>query len=520
MSHFALNIEIVITVLIIISIVSLIARKFNLPSTLVLILTGLFLSFFDMDLGIHLTPELLLTLFLPALLFEGAMNIDFSEFRRNLKSISVFSIIGVLTSVFSAGFLVHYILKIPWQISFLLATMIVPTDPIAVLNIFKKLGVSKKLTTIIEGESLFNDGTSLVLFKLFLAGVVTGSFSIKSSLVGFARLFFGGIALGFLLGYLLSKILKRVDDSMIQLSLTTVLAYSSFLIAEKLGLSGVVCSVTSGLVIGNYATRFISPSSKISIASFWEFIGSILNSIVFLLIGIEISIDNLITHINPIVLAFVSIIAARAVSIYVLSFLINKIDDSKLITGIDEFIPLKWQHVIIWGGLHGGLSMVLALSLEQSIPNRDLLLSSVFGVVFISLVLQGTTMAKLLNFLNLSKTKTDPEIEYEKATADLIRTNASEDELEELWKKKLISKKIYKKFKSRIKRLKKKSEKNFDRIYDKFPELEKTQKKEVEKSLLISQKSSLIDAHKSGIISEKTKNRIVTEIDRKIVELR
>ncbi|MBU0758237.1 MAG: Na+/H+ antiporter [Nanoarchaeota archaeon] len=512
-----INLEIVLIAFIIVAIASLIARKFNLPSTLVLIFTGLGLTFFHIDIGLHLTPELLLTLFLPALLFEGAMNIDFNEFRKNLKTISLFSIFGVLISVMITGSALHFVLRLPWEIGFLLATIITPTDPIAVLNIFKKLGISKKLTTILEGESLFNDGTSIVLFRIFLAVVVTGNFSMTSGVVSFARLFLGGIALGFLLGFGLARVLRNINDSIIQITLTTVLAYASFLIAEHLGLSGVVCSVTSGLVIGNYATRYMSPTVKVSIGSYWEVIGTILNSIVFLLIGIEIKIADLVFHIVPILLVFISTTIGRAVSIYLLSNLLNRIDDSKILTTTDEYVPTKWQHAIIWGGLHGGLSMVLALSLPVEIPNRSLILSSVFGAVFLSLVIQGMTMTPLLRYLNLTKRKKQYEHEFDTLRAELIKIKAIEDELEKLLSSKIISRKIYTQFMRNNRLTEEKRQKEFVRLFKKYPEMEKKRVDNIEKTLLLTQKSALLDAHKEGLISEETLHDMVSGLNKELI---
>lgn len=498
------------------SIVSIAVRKIRLPYTLALIFTGLGITYFNIPIGIKFTPELLLTLFLPALLFEGAMNINIRDFSKNIKSISLFASFGVAIAIILTGVVMHYIFSIPLSLGFLFGAMIVPTDPIVVLNIFKQLGISKNLSVIIEGESLFNDGTAIVFFKIILALIVSGEASIKMGIFEFLRVAFGGIAFGFILGYLFSMILKKINESFIQLTLTTILAYGSYLIAENLHISGVIAVVTSGLVTGNYATKFISPTSRITIASFWEYLGFILNSVVFLLIGEEFELFDLLRHSRPILIGFFIVIIARAISVYVLSFLINRIGESKFLNLISESIPMKWQHAVIWGGIHGGLSMVLALSLPPTLPERQFLITITFGVVFISLVLQGFTMAPLLDWLGLSGKK-EKNQEYELLVAKTLMCSSAELELQRLFNSKIITKKVYAIYHRKFKYQRKIYERKINEILRKNPLLEKAQKAEVESAILLAKKSTLLDTVRKGLISDETMSSILEEIDKDLI---
>ncbi len=243
-----LDVNLVLTILIIVSIVAIAVRRIRLPYTLALIITGLALTFFTFPATQGLAeqfPELLLTLFLPALLFEGAMNINTEELSNNIKTITLLSVVGVTLSVIICGISIHYLLGLSWSLSFIFGALISPTDPIAVIRIFKELGVSKKLSTIVEAESLFNDGTGIIIFKIIVGLVASGVIDPKYAILEFVRLTFGGLVLGAFVGYLASRIIKNIDDRMIQISITTIVAYGGYILAENLSLSGVIAVAAS-----------------------------------------------------------------------------------------------------------------------------------------------------------------------------------------------------------------------------------------------------------------------------------
>ncbi len=498
---------------------SVVARLLKIPYTLGLVMTGLMISALNIDLGIHLTPELLMTLFLPGLLFDGAMNINTDELYKNIKTVTLLAFFGIILSVFGGGFILHYLLNVPWEISFLFAAIIAPTDPVAVIAIFNRLGVSKKLGIILEGEALFNDGTGIVAYRIFLGLLLTGVFSVTAGLFEFVRLVFGGIVLGFILGYLSSRLLFRkiIEDPFIELTLTTVLAYGSYLIAEHLGFSGVISTVTCGLVIGGYGLKFLSPQTKMHVASLWSYLGFVLNSFVFLLIGFEIHIIDLIQDILPVFIGFISSLFGRVIAVYFIAHVISNVDDSKIISGVNETIPKKWRGAIVWGGLRGGLSMVLVLSLpigENALLDawRPFLLTLVFGTVLLSLLFQGSTMGYLLKSLGLAGQNKRSE-DYEFEVAKVLIYNASYKELTKLHEARIISKKIYERYKKKYLSIQSKSEAEIIRMLSKYPEIEDEQVKEVESSILVAQKSALLEGRKKGLYSEETLNKILETID-------
>ncbi len=254
--------------------------------------------------------------------------------------------------------------------------------------------MNKRLSVVIEGESLLNDGTAVVIFQILLAGIVAGGLSVGREIGQFLLAVVGGAVLGSVLGYAASKITQTLDDPQIEITLTTIVAYGSYLLANHLHLSGVIATASAGLMVGNFgAKKSISARTRTVLESFWEYIAFAMNSLVFLLIGLEVHIDALAHAWRPVLLAIAAVLIGRSLSVYSLVPVSNF---------FAEKIPLRWQHVIVWGGLRGALALALALSLDNTFPYRDRILDLTFGVVVFSILIQGLTMKPLLRVLSLS----------------------------------------------------------------------------------------------------------------------
>jgi monovalent cation:H+ antiporter, CPA1 family len=295
------------------------------------------------------------------------------------------------------GGAIHFIIGLPWLIALLFGAIISPTDPISVLAIFKDLGTDERLSNLIEAESLFNDGIAVVLFIIIANLLSEQAMTPASGTLSFVTTIGGGALIGLLIGAVASRITREYDDHLVEIMLTTVVAFGSYLGAEHFHVSGVFAVVTASLVVGNYGmTRGMSPFSQMAVLNFWEYIAFAVNSAVFLLVGLEeASITNGLTGLL-VVIAIGSVLLGRVVSIYGLGGLLSM---------AGQHIPRSWRHIQVWSGLRGALSMALVLGLDPALPYRSLLLNMTFAVVLFSLVVQGLSIKPLLHRLGLARSK-------------------------------------------------------------------------------------------------------------------
>jgi CPA1 family monovalent cation:H+ antiporter len=382
--------------------VALVARRLHIPYTVGLVLAGLALGAVHPDYGIHLTKKLLYSVFLPGLLFEAAYHLDFSEFRKSWRTILALAVPGVVATIAATASLLvassHTFgsaVGLGWAGALVFSALIAATDPIAVVALFKNLGAPTRLGVLTEGESLLNDGTAVVLFTIVYQAVtsnagggIAAGFSEFFRVAGLGLTVGGAVALG------TSHIIRRVDDPMIEITLTTMTAYGSFVIAEHFAVSGVIATVTAGMVCGSYAApRGMTETTRVALEAFWEYIAFALNSLVFLLIGLEVRVGELVANWAPIFGAFVAVTVGRAAVVFAVCALVR---------ATSERVPWRWSVMLTWGGLRGALSMVLALALPVEFRGRALIVTMTFGVVLLSIVVQGTTAGPLLRALGLA----------------------------------------------------------------------------------------------------------------------
>lgn len=410
--------------------VAIIARRVRLPYTVALVLAGLMLGIVHLFEPPNLTKELLYAVFLPGLLFEAAFHLEFRDFWRDRVAIAALAVPGVAASIALTAVILEPIIQtfapgtFTWSQAVLFGAVVAATDPIAVVGMFKTLGAPRRLSVLVEGESLLNDGTAIVLFALALDVVSGRHMSTPGLMLEFGRIVGGGLAVGLVVGLAISQIIRQVDDPMIEITLTTIAAYGSFLAAEDVGLSGVIATVTAGMLCGNYAARTgMSPSTQIAAETFWEYVAFALNSIVFLLVGLRVHIGELLASWKLILAAYAAVTLARAMVVFLVAAL-NRSDRANA-------WPRSWTAVLTWGGLRGSLSMVLALALPAMVAQRDLLITVTFGVVLLSILVQGLTMRPLLRRLGVVRPH-DAWQKYELKRGELRMTQAALDEIERM----------------------------------------------------------------------------------------
>jgi monovalent cation:H+ antiporter, CPA1 family len=380
--------------------VALLSRWARLPYTVALVIAGLALGALQVVAAPHLTKELVFAVFLPGLVFEAAFHLRFTDVKRDSAALIALAIPGVgiafaLTAVVlvTASTALGLADAFNWRQALVFGSLIAATDPIAVVALFRSLGAPSRLTTLVEAESLLNDGTAIVFFGLILAATTGAAISGPALVLKFALVVGIGAATGGILGYGLCQLTRRIDEPMVEITLTAMAAYGSFALAEQLGGSGVIATVVAGLLCGNYGAQVaMSAATRNAVESFWAYVAFLLNSIVFLLIGFEVKVSALAAAWPLISLAVIAVLLARLI---VVSGVILGV------SGTARRVPSSWIVPLTWGGLRGALSVVLAISLPDDFPRRELVVTVTLGVVIVSIIVQGITMAPLLRRLKL-----------------------------------------------------------------------------------------------------------------------
>jgi CPA1 family monovalent cation:H+ antiporter len=488
-------------------------RRFHIPYTVGLVLAGLLLGFMHFLEPPHLTKSLLFAVFLPGLLFEGSLYLDFQQFWRNRLNIISLAVPGVVATIALTTLILTQVAQwlgsVPnfsWKYALVFGSLIAATDPIAVVATFRKLGAPKRLSMIMEGESLINDGTGIVFFTLSLSLVAGTRVSFGGLAVDFLAIVGVGLIIGAAVGLLVSQIIKRVDDAMIEITLTTLAAYGAFMAAEQFHYSGVIAAVTAGLFCGNYALKIMTPSSRIAVESFWDYTAFALNSVVFLLIGFEVHVQSLLSTWQMILVAFLAVTLGRAVVI---------LGASALARLTRERIPWSWSWVLTWGGLRGALPMVLVLSLQRNFPHRDLLVTMTFGVVLISILLQGLTMPPLLRWLGIVKWDEGREA-VELARGRLMAAHAGLEALGRMTHGiSTAVPQLREEYKEKIQTI----EQDIGKMAPNLDELMDQESRWARRHLLLVEKNRIIDAFQEGRLSQHVYEKLLADIDARLLTL-
>ncbi len=390
-------IELLVGLLGLAALVAIVARPLRLPYTVALVVAGLLVGVGAHAAGfpsVDVSPDIVLLVLLPGLVFEAAYRLRLAELRRWFGGLALLAIPGVLISAAVVAVVLHLATGLRLELAFIVGAMVSATDPAAVVATFKRLRVPPALSTMVDGESLLNDGTGLVLFAIAI-GLVGAPLGPAEAAVTFIGTIALSVVIGLAAGALATRVIGLVDDHLVELTITVVLAYGSYMLADVFGLSGVIATVTAAIALGNVGPgRAMSESGADAIDTVWEFFAYLLTAVVFLLVGLAIPPDRLLDSLGPIAWGIVGILVGRALVIYVLLGGASRLARRP---GLAETVPGGWLHVLFWAGLRGAVAVAMALSLPADIPQRDLLQEITFGVVLFTLLVQGTTVGRVID---------------------------------------------------------------------------------------------------------------------------
>jgi CPA1 family monovalent cation:H+ antiporter len=383
-------------ILILVVIITLIARQINFPSTIAFIFAGLLAAAVPRLPLPELSPEIFLSILLPPILFTETLTLDIDGLIDDSDTILSYALPGTLLVVSAIGVYTHYVFQMGWLEAFMLGIVVAPTDPVSVIATFKRLGVVRRFQLIVAGESLFNDGVAIVVYSLLVTVIEAGSITGLEILTITIIKVFGGIILGYVAGYIVHLIFCWTDDLYVKTLLTFIIAFGVFRLAEQFQSSGVIAVVLAGLILNYRCRNFggVNEKGEETLEIMWEFVGFIASSFAFIFIGVSLDLE-LLSHfmLQIIALSIVSVLF-RYGMIDIIARFLERYRSKR--------IPQNWRIGMTWSGLRGAVSVVLILGITGiNLPNEELLLALTYGIVLSTNVIQGLSMPLLINRLNL-----------------------------------------------------------------------------------------------------------------------
>lgn len=503
------SLTLVLELLLIASAVGLLANRLRIHYNIALVLAGVLVGAAPWLAKATLDPEIVIHVFLPILLFEAAISTDLRRLRESLQPVLLLALPGMILSVAVAGLVAHEGLGLAWPVALLLGSILAATDTIAVIATIRKVHAPSRLATILESDSLFNDGTALVAFSTVLAVVMRGRFDLMESLSELAWVVLGGLLIGLLVGSLASLIVRRTEEHRFEIMLTVITTYGSWLLAERLHASPVLAVVVAGITFGTAGWGGLTPTGRVAIRSVWEVASFGVNSVVFLLIGLQVDFPSLLAAAPAIGWGLLALTLARAASVY-LTLLPLQFTSQR--------VPLSWQHLLVWGNLKGSLSMALAVSLPAAVPHRELITTIVFGCAIVSLTVQGLSLAPVARALGLGRVP-EAEQRWQEQQAHLLAARAGQAELDRLQHLGLVPLGVFQRLRAAYQRTIAHSEKRLRDLVTVHTGEEERQTHAVRRQLLAVEKEAIRRAANSGMLGEEVAAGVTLDVDRAIANL-
>jgi Na+/H+ antiporter len=433
-------ITLVVGLFVVVAVLSALAHRFQIPAAIVLVLGGLLVSFIPGLPTIDLNPDLILFLFLPPLIYAAAWQTSWREFRATLRPIFLLAIGLVLVTTTTIAVVAHYMVELPWSVAFVLGAIVSPTDAVAASATARSLGLSRRIVTVLEGESMVNDATGLVVYRFAVAAIVTGAFSLWQASWQFVVVSIGGLLIGLVIAWPLARLHHVLDDVLIEITLTLLTPFVAYLCAEALHLSGVLATLSAGLYLSRQSARFFSSNTRLQATAVWNVLVFLLNGLIFLLIGLQLR--SILATIGPAswaafiwdaLVICLTVILVRVVWVFTATYLPRLL--SARLRRIDPYPGWRDVLLVAWAGLRGGLSLAAALALPLMIaggaafPEREHIIFLTFCVIVSTLVVQGLGLVPLIRLLGI---QADRMPEQERIHARQVALHAALARLDEL----------------------------------------------------------------------------------------
>jgi monovalent cation/hydrogen antiporter len=500
-----------------------VAQALHLPYPILMVLGGCALGALPGLPEVELAPEVVLVILLPPLLYAAAFFTPLRELRRNVGAISLLAVGLVLATMVVVALVAHHALGFGWAEAFVLGAIVSPTDPVAATAIARRLGAPGRIVTIVEGESLINDGTALVAYKFAVAAVVTGSFSLMEASGEFVWNAAGGIAIGIAVGAIVAAVRRRLDNPPVEVTIALFTAYFAYLPAEELGVSGVLAAVTVGIYMGRLTSQLTSPTTRIQGTAVWEIVVFLVNSALFVMVGLQLptvidGIDQIgnWTLVRDGALIAATVMLVRLAWVFPFTYL-----PRRLIRRLREASPAPpWRHTLLvaWTGMRGAVSLAAALALPLAtdagagFPQRDLIIFLAFSVILATLVIQGLTLPPLIRLLGVDDR--DERLEQEESKARLLAVEAALARIDELvaeeWVREDTAERVRRSYDYRRRRFSARFEDDGDPAS--FEERSEAYQRLL-RELLEAQRAILVDLRDAGRINDEIMRRIERELD-------
>src|SRR5215213_3227260 len=420
---------------------SALARRLSVPYPIVLVVGGALLGFVPGLPEVELDPEVVLLVFLPPLLYASSIFANFGDFRANLRALTLSTVGLVLATMCAVAWAAHALIPgLPWEAAFVLGAIVSPTDPLAAATIMRRLDAPRRLVSAIEGEGLFNDATALVAYRVAVAAVVAGSFSLADAGLRFVLGASGGVAIGIAVGAIVAEIRKRTADAQVSVTISLLTGYAAFVPATAIGASGVLAAVTAGIYMGIRGPQILPARTRLQGYFVWDILDFIINAVLFMLIGLQLRavVDKLSGYsastLGGYTLAVTGVVVGtRLVWFFTVPYLIRAIDRRPAQRA--RRVGARWRLVMAWSGMRGAVSLAVALALPltthagSGFPKRDLIVFLTFSVIFFTLVAQGLSLPVVIRRLGVSDGGADAD---EEIRARLLATEAAIEQIDAL----------------------------------------------------------------------------------------